>query len=234
MSTITSEPFDSVTAPAFPSGWIFDSNVVTETTSFNSSPNGIRTSASNSEDVAYFNTTDGNNGYAKASAWFGLGASVGGLSGRVFCRMTVPPTNAGGHYHLAGMTSYGAIVDFSSGIARLFRVAAGTVTNLGTSVSTGLATPGDACLLYCITDGSTITMRLQRMSDSKWLDSAGTYQVGVQDARVVTNTVITGAGFAGISMFQQNAANDKIYADDFLFETVPQPVTRRRCSSTFL
>jgi hypothetical protein len=213
MGTVKSENWDGVTAPNLPTGWTAAAAIQTETTSFNSSANGIYTTSSNAEDVAYWNTNDdGNGGDAQASSWFHNSVHTGGLQGRVYCRMTTPSTA------LSGVTGYVSSVDFAGNSLRLSKVVGGTLTNLGTRTHTWSI--GDKIVLYCRTVGTSIILRCQRVSDGKWLDSADAWQSSVQDTISVTNSVITGVGKAGIGFFQQVAANDIVYADDFLFETV--------------
>lgn len=234
MSIVTQEAFDGVTAPSMPSGWVADNNFVTETTTFNSSPNGVTTTHALTTDVAFWNTSDdGNGGNAQASAFFHFTDDIaGGLAGYVFCRMTTPPTSLGGSVHLAGMTSYAAVIDISGSGFQLYRIVAGVASTIS-SLRSYIFTPGEEFILYCRCVGSTIILRVQRLSDSKWLDSSSNWQSSLQDAITVTNTAITGAGKAGIGMFRQTIALDIMFADDFLFESIVTAATRRRCSSTF-
>lgn len=230
MSTILAENFDGVTAPALPSGWVMAAGYQTETSSFVSSPNGLANVTNNNFGTAYYNTvTDGNGGDAQASAWFHWSASGGGgASPVVLCRIT--SVSAG--LFTAPLTCYAAIADFGVSGFTLNKVVNGVVTQLGASLSFAFSV-GEKYLLYCRCVGTTIILRCQRASDGKWCDSSGVFQTGIQDAITRTDSAVSGAGKAGLVIFRQ-VGGTTIYADDFLWETVGSPNTRRRASSSFI
>lgn len=231
MATIKSENFDGVPAPAIPSGWVADTNIVTETTSFQSSPNGV-TSGNTTANTMFWDTNDdGNGGAAQASAWLHYGGSTSAVILYVFCRMTSVPTSLGGSVHFSGMTSYGVRINPSGNNLNVVKVVAGTVSNIGATRSHTFSA-GDKFIAYCRCVGSSIILRLQRTSDGKWLDSSDTWQSTVQDTITASDTSVTGAGKSGLGFVRGAVPGDVIYADDFLFETI---ITRRRgTGSTFL
>lgn len=230
MAVIKSENWDGVTAPAIPTGWSTVAAWGTESTFFASSPNAIQNTNTAVNTVAFWNTNnDGNGGDAMSSATFlfsGVGTNIACYT---FCRMTTASTLQ------TGVTSYVSQLHFSgAGGPAVFlrKLVGGTATLLATIGSLTLSL-ADSYILYCRTVGTSIILRLKRVSDSKWLNSSGTFVTGQQDAISVTDSSITGVGKSGISM-QRGAGADFVYCDDFLYESIITAAARRRCSSTFL
>lgn len=231
MATIHTDNFDGVTAPALPSGWICGaapgSVYQTETAAFNSAPNGVKNQYLSNNTLMYWNTDDdGNGGDAQASAWFRVGAiGASGLEAYVLCRLTTAAIN------FTGCTGYVASLDFGTGAVRLARCSGGGLTNLQT-VTVSLSSAPESYLLFCRCVGTNIIARVQRLSDSKWLDSAGVWQTGAHDCINLVNAAVSGAGKSGVALFLDDAGSSLVL-DDFVFETVPSSGARTQTQAAF-
>ena len=230
MAIVKAESWDGVTAPAIPSGWSTVAAWGTETSVFASAANGVQNTNTAVTTVAFWNTNnDGNGGDAMTSATFLFSGAGTNIACYVFCRMTTASTLQ------SGITSYVSQLHFAgAGGPAVFlrKLVGGTPTLLGTIGSLTLSLT-DSYVLYCRTVGTTIILRVKRVSDGKWLNSSGSFVTGQQDAITVTDSSISGVGKSGISM-QRGTGADFVYSDDFLFETVVTAVARRRCGATFL
>lgn len=99
-------------------------------------------------------------------------------------------------YSTSAATGYTYIYHKNGGGMRLFQWIAGGLTELATTVS---FTPSNG-VTYRMTIDVAVTAikgRMQRLSDSKWLDNTGTFVVGASDTHSVTDSGVTAAGRAG-------------------------------------
>ncbi len=97
----------------------------------------------------------------------------------------------------------------------IFKAVGGSLSEIA-SVSTG---PLDTAVTYRVTVGATgtsIRARVQRLSDSYFLTSSNTWQVGAADCVTVTDSSVTAAGRVAIWMGENSLPTtfDNLTADD--------------------
>jgi lysophospholipase L1-like esterase len=106
-----------------------------------------------------------------------------------------------GRINTAASTWYMASV--SGLIFQLFKVVTGTPTLLDTTTLVGTPSNGETFRYTLDMSGTTIIGRLQRISDSAWLNAAGnSWEVAQQDMLSVTDAAIAAAGKAGVAWMQ--------------------------------
>lgn len=230
MGIITSESFDGVTVPALPSGWVASADISTQASVSNSSPNALQNTVDSTTKFAYYDGADDGNGGDAQASFVLIPVTIGTVVRAAYSlvRMTAPSTT------VAGMTSYFTFVNTVSGLVTLGKFVSGSITNFSSITSGAIAGLAFNIRPYCIAIGTTITARIQRLSDGNWLDSAGVWQPTVQDHIAHTDASISGVGKAGIGM-QRGDSSDLHFIDDFVFETAPVvTATRRRASASFI
>ncbi len=199
---IQTENWDTPAAPAFPpAGWSANANLGTlvpgDALGTISSPNVVHPlTASGVVFYTTWQTLDGNNGDVSALANFGYaGIQSATLNFVVFARGS--STTCG-----TGTTQYEATWNVAqstgAGTIKLFSRVSGTATQIGTVSFT--ASPSVWFQINLTCSGSVISVTVQRMSDSFWLTSGGTYQSGAATAISVSSATITGQGYAGIAL----------------------------------
>lgn len=218
-TTVHSQNFDGVTAPARPTDWTFENGATcwdTSTTQAVSSPNSCRAFEVSQNRLAFpTGLTDGNGGDMRVSAYIRL-SSVSAAS--LMARLTGTAYASCTGYRFRFATNGGT----NPGIS-IYRVNTGTATLIGSAVSVpGGVSSTEWYWVQAVCNGSTISVYVQRVSDGTWLvDSGGgtgAWQASQAAAISITNTNITGAGNAGINSFS-NGANT-VFVDDFLFESL--------------
>jgi hypothetical protein len=205
MTTIKSENFDSVTAPALPTGWSFDAANATIAAGY-SSPNALRCTADGSARLAFTTANDGNGGDAVVEMLWKTTSASGntsiGLLGRV--------TNTG------SLAAYHLGYDTVSGTAKLFRWVGAAATQIGVSVGGGAAALNGWYRSRLSTVGTTITGYVQRISDGYWLNTSGTWQEAQTHFQQVTDANVAGVGVSGIRFSQGGGGT--VVVDDFLLK----------------
>lgn len=213
MAALVTENFDGVTAPSLPSGWTFNGSWATQAAAPKSSPNSLINNDSGTVSYASYNTiatsTD-----ATVDAWFLTGSLVTSVNLTTYvCARMNSQTYAGSSGYLAGLQL--GTLDSPFGLV-LYKRVSGTLTQLGSTINPA----GDPFAINVYYDvqlvcaGTSIIVRCQRNSDSKFLTSAGTWQVGTADAISVTDSAVTAAGYVGIIQFIAGTLTD-FRADDF-------------------
>lgn len=101
-------------------------------------------------------------------------------------------------------SSFGYFLGVSTSITgfRLRRYDGGSPTNLQ-NINAGLAT-GITYRMTIEAAGSTITGRIQRLSDNQWLTSAGTWQAGQINCCTATDSTYAAAGRPGLNTYGLN------------------------------
>lgn len=206
------ENWDGVTAPTVPSGWTVDSPLATASSflggiSPTSSPNALVLSVAGNSTSRYatWGTTDGNSGNVSVQASFNTAANTDQITWSLFARSNASATNR------STSTFYLWQLDLTNLNSKVFKINGGVGATLGTVSSITLATQTWYQATFSLF-GSAITLTLQRMSDSKWLTSAGAFQTSPAVAHTITDSSITGSGFAGLALA---ARSDTVYTDDW-------------------
>jgi hypothetical protein len=212
---IWSENFDGLTPPALPSGWTFVGTWVTTSSEFVSSPNSLTSAGSFGPSVlaAFNNTLDGVSGNVSLT-----GAMNTSSISDTFDEMGIIIRSSSEAW--VGSTAYAAALNCGTGESPYGVVLYSRVS--GTNATIGFVTPtgGNTFIAnewYFITltaAGSTISVTVQRTSDSKYLNSSATWQSGITSCISVTDTTVTGQGYAGV--FQYSSAGPNFYFDNLV------------------
>lgn len=209
-TTITTQNFDGVTAPAIPTGWtVTDSNVVTSTTQFNSSPNSLHNTANNASKNAYYSTADTYGGDVQVTVsvkFTGTGINTVNNGVRLIARDKL----TGSSFFV---DNYNVNINPAIGV-QLFKDVSSTLTQIGSTVGSS-ATFG-ASIWYTVQftlQGTSLKAQIQRASDSKYLTSAAAWQSGQAYCINTTDSSVTGAGYMGFRLFHTDA-NEDDWLDD--------------------
>ncbi len=205
-----------MTAPAIPAGWTVPVAMVTTTVGATpiSSPNMLFLASGQPVGVfiATWGTPDSNGGNVSVT---GTGQQTVSFHPQEF---SVVARGDSASLSYTGSTFYEAQFAFSGQVS-LNKVVAGVQTTISGPLSAAVATGAwYAVTLEC--NGSAISVAVQRLSDNFWLASSGGWQAGVTTAISVTDTSITGAGYAG---WAATATLSSVFGDDWTFETVGPP-----------
>lgn len=233
MSVITSQNWDSVTAPALPSGWTYGTGFATTTTGplpVPSSPNMlVGPGILNADQVAFFNTSDSVNGDVIVTAKFAMqGSGAGGTPsarGSVCARGT-NLNNAGTR------TAYIAELDFLNNTAKLISVVSGTAATIVTFSAAFYGAYGPGATWFTLRlqcDGSALAVSIQT-DGGQWLQPNGTWGATPLNCITATDGSVTGAGKAGLILYDANSEtySYNVYTDDFLFESLDNPSVASR------
>lgn len=230
MGVITSENFDGVTPPAFPANWVVGAGIETESGASYSGSQAVGNTVDSTTHVAYYDMDDGNGGDAQVSAVLvPTIAGIGGSNLRVawlLVRMTGAGTN------INTLTGLFLFVNTVTGFIEVGKAASG-FTNYNSATLSQLAGLAIPIKLYLTSVGSSLTARVQRMSDLKWLNVSNAWQSASVVLLAGTIGGLSGAGRAGIAMQRSNSGNLH-YFDDFVFETAPVPARRRQGGVTYI
>lgn len=120
-----------------------------------------------------------------------------------------------GRIDTAANTMYAALAMQSAGGVRLYKFVAGTGTIIVAAVAVTLSA-GATYRMFLSMNGSTISGKFQRASDSNWLSPSGTWQSGETTFGSVTDTAITAAGKAGFWANGTRPRGDNLSADDIV------------------
>jgi hypothetical protein len=227
--------WDSVVAPAVPSDWVVDPAITTTTTPFGtspfSSPNVLTCSTTGAYKYATYQTRDSNNGDVTVTGTFAhyqhppTAPTYTGYWGfSVFARgnsSTLAPET----------TQYEGRITLDSGVAAIYSNIGSVDLELGWADISILQ--GTWYQMSLQLAGTALNLSVQRMSDGYSLNSAGSFVSGQTTAVSVTDSSITGAGYAGIALYTASSA---VFADDFIlanyppaaFDVLPGIMTPRR------
>jgi lysophospholipase L1-like esterase len=189
-----------------------------------SSPNVLRfNSGTGITGYIWRATLDGNSGDSAISAkvWFqsGLGTSTSDSVG-LMCRIG-NGSGAGGTPTLSGISEY--IARLTGAGVLLDRQTATTVTNIATVGAAGLLATGIWYVVTLTAVGTTIKVRVQRLSDNQYLTSGATWQAGAVDCVSVTDANVAGAGYGGLKI-GSDGSGMVAYIDDVSFDTAAATV----------
>lgn len=206
-TTVTSENFDGVVAPALPSTLDFvGSNFVTSTTNPKSAPNELTNSTTGQKD-AYTLAKDGVNGDSSIQADIAF-AAVGGSDLAQFPLRSAAQSFANQYF-----------VQFKgNGSVLLFWRNSATSTQIGSTVTiTGGLTASAYYHLLFKAVGTTLTVTVTRYSDGDYLNSSGTWQASAANVISATDSNIAGQGYGGVSI--NNASANRVEVDNLLFQS---------------
>lgn len=223
-SAWNNENWDSSTPPAGPIDWRYDASLVTSATNPNSSPNDLLYPAGsgNAVNLAMWKLSDTSSPdvmVSDACRWDAAGASE--QDTWLMARAT------------SSSAAYSALTSYVASTQRNAGAGSGLVLNRRVSGSnTQLAIVGDnttfadsiyyrrRMIVRDVGGNPTINVVVQRLSDSKFLNSSAVWQTGVATAISFTDSnaaKLTGAGYVGIGFFTV-AASVNVRTDDFSFQ----------------
>lgn len=210
MSVIYSQNFDGLTPPALPTGWTFSSGSwITSASQFNSSPNSLQNAASGSVETATINTSDGNGGDADLAVAIRISASSG--NDEAFVGVRCSNSAADGYF-----TAVQIGPSDPKGLT-IYKRVSGTLTALhATPVGATNFTTATWYIPEVEAVGTTISAYCQRVSDSKWMQTDGSWGSTRTAATSVTDSSISGTGKAGLIMF---ISTGQINWDDVVYST---------------
>lgn len=218
MATIKSENFDSATPPAAPAGWSFNGALETSTTVKRSGANACHLVEATAVGAygATWSTQDGQGGRVKVSCYFRCG-TIGGFGNqcRVFARVASSVLSSNSYWAEIALDPDG--YDQAS-IAKTVSGAPTYLANINAG-GFGYFQASVWFLVELTCDGTNLSMRVQRDSDSKWLDSGGTWQSSSAFCCTTTDSAITGQGYSGLAL-SNGATSQGMYADDWLLESL--------------
>jgi len=212
-ATFHTQSFDGATPPALPSEWAAQATYNTTGAQSVSSPNSLHGAGlGGSLKSAWYTTDDGNNGHVRAQAAVRMDGGGSGNQIGVFGR--------GSNLETGSETCYFVQIRYNEGLKLLKRVNA-VSTQLGSTVGSGATfSKGAWYTLILEINGTTLTAKVRRHSDSNYLDSSGVWQASEQTAITLEDSSISGAGFCGVNYFQQSTPAGDAYMDDALFERI--------------
>lgn len=128
------------------------------------------------------------------------------------------PGGPGGRMSTGAQTGYFALL-YNLATApfdkfALFKYVAGTLTKIAGTGVTPTITSGVTYRITLDMNGTTIAMRVQRQSDSNWLNSSGSWQSGQTNCLSVTDTDITAAGRPGFWLSRTAATPSTLLSID--------------------
>jgi hypothetical protein len=125
---------------------------------------------------------------------------------------------------------YEARMDFTGSQALLIAQVGATPTTLATVSSVSFsADEWYQVALSC--NGSAISATFQRVSDGFWLTSGGVWQAGAATAISVTDSSVTGSGFAGY-VLHTDLSND-VYADNWTLFAIGTSISATESGDAF-
>ena len=125
----------------------------------------------------------------------------------------------GGRLSTSASTGYFFIYFKNVNQARLYKYVSGTLTQIGSGVSF-TPTNGATYKLTLGLSGNSITGKLQRLSDSQFLQSGGTFSASEANCVSVTDSSITSAGRAGFWFSGNPGAGGRGTLDNFSADEV--------------
>jgi len=215
-SLIHYEGWDSVSAPSIPAGWTVGAQLTTT-----SSPTGGINPLSNPNvlagqpsvpgpiEAATYDTPDSASGNVLVYASFNIAATGTTQVWGVFARSSAYPVV------VTSSNFYWATLSPTASTCELYAVVGGTATPIG-SVSVALSSDTWYQLqLSC--QGSTISVTVVNGSNGYFLDASGNFISTATAAIAVTNTSVTGSGYAGLTLQDKGASGNDIYSDEWYF-----------------
>lgn len=227
MSTvITTENWDGVTAPsATITGWTVDSGWATETSVYQSSPNGIDCTPSGYKFLTY-NTLDGNSGNVKATAKCYLDdSSSGDTAFAVAIRGSSDPLSSSNSFYALEAESDRSFA--GTWKTRILKQISGTQTAIVSLTGLTSALPDAGWYqLTLAAYGSDFTATLVRLADGYFLQTDGTWAATAAQCLTATDSSITGQGYSGCYANGIGLNFNAVYTDDFSLSTTDAPTNQ--------
>ena len=219
-----SVPTGSVTYP----GWTLGSGLSIESSHYNTPPNGIGVPANQAGfRFATYGLQDGNAGTVTVSALFYLDNTqrdnAFGLAIRASASVITPAAN----FYAAEVQNN----DWSSGQGdwrvTLYKQSFGSPVTIGSLLLSGLGSAGHIYgnwyLLELIAQGNNLGVRLQRLSDNRFLLPPGGWSIGTVTSNPFQNAVLTardtyliGSGYFGLYTWgSPGPKGSAVYSDNF-------------------
>ncbi len=162
----------------------------------------------------FYNTKDTNAGNVQIEVKF-LGQLQGGVNWGLIARSNNNSfTAAGGNYYYLNINVGSTVV--TNGIMLRKRINTGTPVDL--APITGVLINAVLYKVILVLNGSQIGYKVQRLTDNYWLTSTNQWQPAEVFVVNITDTQITGAGFAGLFLFTSDAGTS--YFDDFAISKI--------------
>ncbi len=236
MSLSKTENWDSVTAPAIPSGWnVSNAAVVTETLQKYSGANalGLNSGGAGTKYYCTYGTDDGSSTNSTAVTVIGTAQILFGVVGPGSYKTGLHFRGSASTLDNSSTSTYVAYIDSDNTGAATFNLAkivSGTLTTLGSAVTIPTNMNGG---WYSITASGTFgggansfSLYLQRISDSYYLTSGGAWAAPMAAAITSSNYDLTTGPYHGTFLSSQSGAN--VYSDDWSLAsygaaTVPRP-----------
>ncbi len=231
-SLIHYEGWDGATAPSIPSGWTVSSPLATTASPTGgisplTNPNVLACAATstNTHYPATYGVADGNAGDVLVCASVNAASTTSNQTFGIFARGSAYPIVAG------SSSFYWAQLSPNGNTVKLYAVVGGMQTTLA-SVSLAAAFSTDTWYqLQLSCQNSTIAVTVGRASDGYYLNSSGNFQAAGTVAISVTDTSVTGSGYAGLTL---QSRSDNAYTDEWYFysyASLPQAGPIRRTDS---
>ncbi len=130
---------------------------------------------------------------------------------------------------------FGTIVfnDGSNSGLLLSRFNAGSETDIvGPGLHNGAFATGTEYWFWLVTNGSTIALQVQRVSDSKWLNGSGSWVTdgsGATTAYTTTDTNLMTAGYAGLAYYTGHATSQPARNKNWTLQLYTGPLAANTC-----
>src|SRR5574343_175320 len=209
MANIHTQPFEST----LPAGWTFDADFAIQA-GVGVTGDCLGTTKTLKNVNASYDTTDSGAKRVSAQAMVKIPATPG-TSNEVF--VLLKKTAATTYYAAALMLGTAD----PSGLV-LWKRVAGSWTQLGTGLAKTLFSTNAWYLVKVISRNGLVIARVQRASDSLWLDATGTWQANERNAITFADTAIssTADASAGLLVFTNGTPSGATLIDNFSFDTI--------------
>ena len=218
MSILHYENWDSAVPPAAPSGWTFQagSGLVTAVAGPTpiTSPNMIELPAGGAGYyAASWNTQDGVSGNVQVygSGQFFGSSGLNTVAFSVFGRASSNTNPLGGTCYVA---------ELANGTFTLYKYVTGTATWLS-QISTFTVSLNLWYQILLTLNSSMLTVSLERLSDQFYLGSNGTWSSTPSTAIILSDSSITGQGYAGWAATATGSL--PVYGDDWTLTALSAP-----------
>lgn len=163
------------------------------------------------------NALDPGTGSTANGLWYASGAPLGAdytVTAQVlFNGGTAAIAGPGARLSTSAQTGYFGFL-FNNGTHKFatYKYVAGALTLVAGTGNTPTITSGVTYTIALDVSGSTVALRVQRSSDSNWLNSSGSWQASQANCLSTTDTAISAAGRPGLWLSQIASASSTILA----------------------
>jgi hypothetical protein len=206
-------------------GWTVDA-VFTTTSTFlagiipTSSPNALQMNPAGGGNTIYFatyGTADSNSGNVSVQCNFNP------YFQGTHCRAGVTARGSASALNITSTTFYRALLGFDTNQFAVQKVVSGTVSSIGSPLAVTGLTAIDWFTIVFTLNGTSLSAGVQNLTNSYWLNSSGNFTISPATAISVTDSSITGSGYAGLTIEQNASTGDYFYADDWIFSSLSPP-----------